>query len=138
MINRKYAEKLIKSGKSDEKVAEKVGCHIHSIKSMRLAMGISHSRNIDYEMVDVLIEVGVQDEEIATMMECSIVTIALRRRKKGIKKLHREYASGVEGVSYYPDIVNMIMTGLREEYKIKGDFNEWAKTHKKEVLAFQC
>jgi len=137
MINRKYAERLIKSGKSDKQISEKVGCHIHSIKSMRLAMGISHSRNIDYEMVDVLIEVGVQDEEIATMMECSVVTIALRRRKKGIKKRHREYATGIRGVPYYPNVVNMIINELREEYKIKGDFNEWAKTHKKEVLGIR-
>ena len=137
MINRKYAEKLIRSGKSDQTVATKVGCHIHSIKSLRLRMGISYSRNIDYEMVDVLIEVGVQDEEVATITECSTVTIALRRRKLGIKKLHREYASGIEGVQYYPDIVNAIIAGLREKYGIKGDFKEWTKTHKREVLKFQ-
>jgi len=88
-------------------------------------------------MVDILIQVGVQDEEIATMMDCSAVTMALRRRKLGIKKRHREYASGVEGVPYYPNIVNAIMDGLREKYKIKGDFDVWAKTHREEVLRFQ-
>jgi len=134
MINHDKAELLIKRGLSDVEISVELGCHFQSIKQKRLGMGISNSRRLDYETVDILVYINESDSEVAELMKCAPTTIALRRRKLGLKKRYAEYASGRIGVKYYPDVVNEIINNLKNEYEIKGDFDEWAKTHKKEIV----
>jgi len=136
MINQKKTELLINRGFSDKEVAEEVGCHPQSIKQYRLKMGISNSRKLDYEIIDVLIYINENDSEVAELVKCAPATIALRRSKLGLNKKYREYASGRSGVKYYPDVVNAIIEKLRKEYEIKGDFKEWMKTHRSEIGEF--
>ena len=137
MIDWSRAEELIKNGASDKEVAEEVGCKYYTVKKHRLDMGISHSRNLDYEIVDVLIYINstkeTRDEDVARTINCSPVTIALRRRKLGIKKRYKEYVSRRAGVAYYPDVVRCIIDDISKQYRVKGDFGEWAKTHQAEI-----
>ena len=133
MINQKKAELLINRGFSDTEVAEEISCSPQTIKQLRLKMGISNTKNLDYEVIDILIYINDSDEEIAKLVECSPATISLRRSKLGLKKEYRPYASGRSGVKYYPDVIDEIIMKLTKEYEIKGDFKKWAKTHRTEI-----
>lgn len=121
------AESLIFDGFSDEDVADRVGCHRHTIKMRRLKLGITNSRNLDYELVDALIYIGEPDKDIADYMGCQENTIALRRRNLGIRKRsYREYASSLRGVRYYPDVINAIKRSICREVGIdEADFKEF-------------
>jgi len=136
MINWFVAEEMINRHVPDREVAKQLKCSWQSIKKHRLDMGIK-AKGLDYDIMDLLIFLNYEcencDNIISEIMDCSESSVAKRRRWFGLKKRHREYASGRTGVSYYPDVLNELEAEIRNEFNVEGNFKEWIVKHKAEV-----
>jgi hypothetical protein len=136
MINWCVAEEMINRRVPDKEIAKQLKCSWQSIKKHRLDMGIK-AKGLDYDIMDLLIFLNYEcengDNIISEIMDCSEISVAKRRRWFGLKKRHREYASGRTGISYYPDVLDELEAEVRNEFNVEGNFKEWIQNHKTEV-----